>query len=113
MSYRTRFMLTGFVSDDSASENPQLTVALKAFASLTREQKGALARTIEGFVSCLAPPPSAGRQNPHAQTVITEQGWETRSEWQADEWNTWETWGWYRHFCRTVSVFGRLVVFVH
>ncbi|KAJ8592671.1 hypothetical protein M405DRAFT_28898 [Rhizopogon salebrosus TDB-379] len=93
--------------DDSASENPQLTVALKAFASLTREQKGALARTIEGFVSCLAPPPSAGRQNPHAQTVITEQGWETRSEWQADEWNTWETWGWYRHFCRTYSPYLR------
>jgi len=81
-----------------------LTVALKAFASLTREQKSALARTIEGFVSCLAPPPSAGRQNPYAQTVITEQAWENRSEWQADEWNTWETWGWYRHFCRTASI---------
>jgi nuclear cap-binding protein subunit 1 len=97
------------VSDDSASENPQLTVALKAFASLTREQKGALARTIEGFVSCLAPSPSAGRQNPHAETVITEQAWETRVTWTADEWNTWETWGWYRHFCRTASISERLV----
>ncbi|KAG1902824.1 MIF4G like-domain-containing protein [Suillus fuscotomentosus] len=96
-----------FKQDDSASENPQLTVALKAFASLTREQKGALARTIEGFVSCLAPSPSAGRQNPYAETVITEQAWEVRATWSADEWNTWETWGWYRHFCRTYSPYLR------
>ncbi|KAG1739921.1 MIF4G like-domain-containing protein [Suillus paluster] len=96
-----------FKQDDSAPENPQLTVALKAFASLTREQKGALARTIEGFVSCLTPPPSADRQNPHAQTVITEKAWEARAEWSADEWNTWETWGWYRHFCRTYSPYLR------
>ncbi|KAG1828882.1 armadillo-type protein [Suillus variegatus] len=67
----------------------QVTVALKAFASLTREQKGALARTIEGF------------------TVITEQAWEVRATWSADEWNTWETWGWYRHFCRTYSPYLR------
>ncbi|KAH7924822.1 hypothetical protein BV22DRAFT_1105259 [Leucogyrophana mollusca] len=93
--------------DVPAVESPQLVTALKAFASLTREQKGALSRTIEGFVSCLAPSPSDPHQNPHAQKVVTEDAWENRASWGADEWNTWETWGWYRHFCRMYSPYLR------
>ncbi|KIJ70616.1 hypothetical protein HYDPIDRAFT_172390 [Hydnomerulius pinastri MD-312] len=93
--------------EDSAAESPQLTTALKAFTSLTREQKGALSRTIEGFVSCLAPSPGDVRQNPHGQTVITEEAWEKRATWFNDEWETWETWGWYRHFCRMYSPYLR------
>jgi len=93
--------------DDVPAESPQLTTALKAFVSLTREQKAALSRTIEGFVSCLAPSPSDAHQNPYAQTVVTEDAWENRASWGADEWNTWETWGWYRHFCRMYSPYLR------
>ncbi|KAH7888158.1 MIF4G like-domain-containing protein [Phlebopus sp. FC_14] len=94
--------------DDSAAvESPQLTTALKAFTSLTREQKGALAQTIEGFVSCLVPSPHDLHQNPHGQTVITEQSWGKRASWTDDEWKTWETWGWYRHFCRMYSPYLR------
>lgn len=89
------------LADDSA-ESPQLTTALKAFASLTREQKGALAQTIEGFVLCLAPAPGDIYQNPYAHNVIGDEAWKKRLTWSNTEWRTWETWGWYRHFCRTV-----------
>ncbi|KAI9572404.1 MIF4G like-domain-containing protein [Boletus coccyginus] len=89
--------------DDSA-ESPQLTTALKAFTSLTREQKGALSRTIEGFVSCLAPSPG---YTPYGHNVIGDEAWKQRETWSNNEWRTWETWGWYRHFCRTYAPYLR------
>ncbi|KAF9242931.1 MIF4G like-domain-containing protein [Melanogaster broomeanus] len=93
--------------DDAAAESPQLMVALKAFTSLTREQKFALSRTIEGFVSCLALSSNDAHQGPYGESVITEQAWEKRSTWSNDEWQTWETWGWYRHFCRMYAPYLR------
>lgn len=84
-------------------DNPALTTALKAFTSLTREQKAALSRTLEGFVSSLAPSATDSNPNPHSRTVITEMAWHNRANWGKDEWNAWETWGWYRQFCRAVS----------
>jgi len=83
------------IERDDSAESPQLTTALKAFTSLTREQKGALVRAIEGFVTCLA-----GSEHPYGQNVIGDDAWERRHTWSNDEWKTWETWGWYRHFCR-------------
>ena len=77
-------------------------MALKAFTSLTREQKAALARTLDGFITCLVPPPGAAVPNPHTKTVISEHAWQNRANWGSEEWNAWETWGWYRHFCRLV-----------
>ncbi|RDB17017.1 Nuclear cap-binding protein subunit 1 [Hypsizygus marmoreus] len=88
-------------------DNPALTTALKAFTSLTREQKAALSRTLEGFVSSLAPAATDSNPNPHSRTVITEQGWNNRANWGKDEWNAWETWGWYRQFCRAYSPYLR------
>ncbi|PPQ81070.1 hypothetical protein CVT25_014533 [Psilocybe cyanescens] len=88
-------------------ENPAITTALKAFSSLTKEQKAALSRTLEGFVSCLAPSATDAHANPHARTVITEAAWENRANWGRDEWNAWETWGWYRQFCRAYSPYLR------
>ena len=44
---------------------------------------------------------------------VSEDGWENRSSsWGKREWEIWETWGWYRHFCREVRVcpFARLPV---
>ncbi|KIM84002.1 hypothetical protein PILCRDRAFT_819029 [Piloderma croceum F 1598] len=93
--------------DSPAVESPALVTALKAFASLTREQKAALSRTLDGFVSCLAPSPSDLNPNPHASIVITEKAWHNRANWSGDEWNTWETWGWYRQFCRAYSPYLR------
>ncbi|KAI6046510.1 MIF4G like-domain-containing protein [Pisolithus marmoratus] len=93
--------------DESAAENPQLTTALKAFTSLTREQKSVLAKTLEGFVSCLSPVPGDDHQNTHAKTVVEEHAWERRASWTNEEWMTWETWGWYRHFCRLYSPYLR------
>lgn len=98
--------LTRIMEDEAPTvESPALVTALKAFASLTREQKAALSRTLDGFVACLAPLPSDHNPNPHASVVITETAWHNRSSWGGDEWNTWETWGWYRQFCRAVRIY--------
>ncbi len=88
---------------DDIPENPALTTALKAFSSLVREQKTGLSRALEGFVSCLAPPESSAHPKPESRTVISPAAWEDRANWGKEEWNVWETWCWYRHFCRVVS----------
>ncbi|KAJ3496811.1 hypothetical protein NLJ89_g10434 [Agrocybe chaxingu] len=88
-------------------DSPQLTTALRAFSSLTKEQKTVLSRTLEGFVSSLAPSESSPYPNPHARTVIIEEAWSNRANWGRDEWNAWETWGWYRQFCRAYSPYLR------
>ncbi|KAJ7367816.1 MIF4G like-domain-containing protein [Mycena albidolilacea] len=90
-----------------AVDSPALTTALKAFASLTREQKGALSRTLDGFVSCLAPAATDLNPNPHARIVISDEGWNDRAAWDKDQWNAWETWGWYRQFCRSYAPYLR------
>ena len=38
-----------------------------------------------------------------ADEVITEHAWHNRANWEDDAWEIWETWGWYRHWGRTVS----------
>ncbi|KAJ6567374.1 MIF4G like-domain-containing protein [Mycena vulgaris] len=93
--------------ESPAVDSPALTTALKAFASLTREQKGALSRTLDGFVACLAPGVSDSNPNPYSRVVISEQGWIDRAEWEKDQWNAWETWGWYRQFCRSYAPYLR------
>ncbi|KAF8450945.1 MIF4G like-domain-containing protein [Boletus edulis BED1] len=95
------------IKQDDSAESPQLITALKAFTSLTREQKAALSGTIEGFVSCLSPSPGDMYQNPYAHSVIGDAAWEQRQTWSNNEWRTWETWGWYRHFCRTYAPYLR------
>lgn len=105
LSNGSKLTYTPMSEDETpAIESPALTTALKAFASLTREQKAALSRTLDGFVACLAPSPSDLNPNPHANVVITERAWHNRASWDGDQWNTWETWGWYRQFCRAVSI---------
>jgi nuclear cap-binding protein subunit 1 len=54
-------------------------------------------------VSCLAPAATDSNPNPHARIVISDEGWNDRAAWDKDQWNAWETWGWYRQFCRSVS----------
>ncbi|KAF9821012.1 hypothetical protein IEO21_00989 [Rhodonia placenta] len=87
-----------------AAESPALSTALKAFTTLTREQKAALSRTLDGFVSYLA---AEDRLSSLAGDVITEKAWQNRANWDQPEWNTWETWCWYRHFSRTYSPYLR------
>lgn len=84
-------------------ENPALETALKASESLVREQKAALSRTLEGFISCLAPPEGGSNPNPNSRGIIDEGEWNNRANWNSDDWNAWETWGWYRQFVREVS----------
>lgn len=92
------------------SDNPHLQVALKAYSMLTKEQRMVLSKTLEGFLNCLAPAPTAPHPNPHARTVITEAAWENRANWGRDEWNAWETWGWYKQFCRAYAPYLRTYV---
>ena len=80
-------------------------MALKAYSSLTKEQRIALAKTLENFVNCLAPSPTATHPNPQTRVVITEEAWENRASWGRDEWTAWETWGWYKQFCRVVCIY--------
>ena len=86
--------------DVPVPESAALTTALKAFATLTREQKSALSRALDGFVDCLV---AQTNPNVRAGEVIQEKSWHNRVNWDEKEWLTWETWGWYRHFCRLVS----------
>ncbi|KAI8984955.1 cap binding protein 80-PB [Trametes punicea] len=86
-----------------AGESPQLTSAIKAFTILTREQKSALAKTLDGFVDCLA----VEDVNPKVREVITEHSWHNRANWEDEDWEIWETWGWYRHWGRTYSPYLR------
>ncbi|EPQ59678.1 hypothetical protein GLOTRDRAFT_71322 [Gloeophyllum trabeum ATCC 11539] len=92
---------------DEPPESAALTTAVKAFTSLTTQQKNALARALDGFIACLAPLSSDRRANPYAREVLTEKAWHNRANWTDDDWNAWETWGWYRHFCRAYSPYLR------
>lgn len=98
-------MLIIQLEDESpADDNPALNTAQKALSILTQEQRAVLSRVLEGFVAYLAPS-SGHRANPATRSVITIHSWNNRANWERDEWAAWETWGWYRHFCRAVCVF--------
>ena len=90
------------LDETPAVDSPALVTALKAFASLTREQKSMLSQVLEGFVESLHSP-TAERPNPCASEVITEKAWHNRANWGDDQWKAWTTWVLYKHFCRTVS----------
>lgn len=92
---------------DDHIESPALTTAVKAFNSLTREQKSVLSRTLDGFATCLVPLKSESNKNESAREVIQENVWHNRINWGTEEWSAWETWGWYRHFCGSYSAYLR------
>ncbi|EMD31829.1 hypothetical protein CERSUDRAFT_119399 [Gelatoporia subvermispora B] len=87
-----------------AAETPALNTALKAFATLTREQKAALARALDGFVDYLVLEGTAAAKT---REVITEKAWHARASWDEGEWEAWETWCWFRHFVRAYSPYLR------
>lgn len=79
-----------------AEDSPALMTALKAFGSLTKEQKTMLSSVLAGFVDQVC----ANSSNPD---VISEKAWEDRAVWGDEEWRLWTTWALYKHFCRAVS----------
>ncbi|KAG8900835.1 hypothetical protein FRB99_005740 [Tulasnella sp. 403] len=81
---------------DDTSESPALSAALKALSTLTRDQKTALVRALDGFVSFLGSSSGAG-------SILSREAWHSREHWGQEEWNSWETWGWFRHFCRAYA----------
>ena len=59
------------------------------------DQKAVLGRVMEGFGTVLGA----------TDGFVSEDGWKNRGSWGKREWEIWETWGWYRHFCREVRFF--------
>lgn len=88
------------VLEKEDEESPALVNARKAHETLTREQRGVLAKTLNEFVNALS---STGAKN-----ILNEASWFNRVSWGDEDWEAWETWGWYRHFCRLVSLFSRV-----
>ena len=78
----------------------QLANAEKASSVLAKEQRVALARSLEGFVTALA---DSG-VSPAALEVLTEEGWAKKEDWTREQWEYWQTWGFFRQFARFVRV---------
>lgn len=81
------------VEEKPVEDSPALTTALKAYSTLSSEQRAVLSKALCEFVNCLS----------NSGSVITEAAWFNRANWSSAEWGAWETWGWYRNFCRLVS----------
>lgn len=82
------------VADAPAVDSPALTTALKAYSSLTKEQRAVMSKTLNEFVAVLK----------DTDSILNEKAWINRANWTSEDWDLWETWGWYRVFCRVVSV---------
>jgi nuclear cap-binding protein subunit 1 len=79
---------------EEEEESVELQKAKRAHGTLVGDQKAVLARVMSGFVTVLGA----------TEGIVREEGWENRGTWGRREWEMWETWGWYRHFCREVRV---------
>lgn len=90
-----------------AEENVALTTAVKGLGTLTKEQKTALSKTLDGFVLFLVPLAGTTNANPETRNILVEKAWHNRANWGADEWNAWQTWGFYRQFCRLYAPYLR------
>ncbi|KAI0052632.1 cap binding protein 80-PB [Auriscalpium vulgare] len=95
--------------EDTPADSPALVNALNAFTSLTREQKSTLARVLEGFVHAVHSTSTDSSLIPDQTSlrVISPSAWEDRGSWGNEEWKAWQTWVWYKHFCRTYSPYLR------
>jgi len=83
------------VDGNLAAEKPvvqtaAMTTALSASSTLVADQRVALSKALEGFATLL------GKND----DIVTPAAWERRTTWDESEWKVYETWGWYRHFCR-------------
>ncbi|KAH7105316.1 MIF4G like-domain-containing protein [Auriculariales sp. MPI-PUGE-AT-0066] len=74
----------------------EVSKAMKACETLARDERNSLSRALGCFVAALTSP-----QAPRA--ILQASSWETRDGWGAPEWGTWQTWCWYRHFCRAYA----------
>jgi len=81
-------------SNEDVSED--VKKAIKACEMLARDERAALARALGCFVQRLTAPQAS-------RAILQASSWENRDGWGGPEWDTWILWGWYRHFCRTVS----------
>jgi nuclear cap-binding protein subunit 1 len=74
-------------------DSTELQKQTRAHQILVGEQKAVLSRALEGFVTVLG----------GTDDCLSESAWENRLSWTKKEWDTIETWGWFRHFARQVS----------
>lgn len=68
----------------------------------------AFAKTLEGFVTAL----TSSSVSSEALNVLTEEEWDDRKNWSREQWEYWQTWGWFRQFARYVSAFENINVSV-
>ncbi|KAL5508487.1 CBC1 [Sanghuangporus vaninii] len=95
MEYRAKLALA--LEEKPAEDSPALRTALKAYSTLSSEQRGVLSKTLNEFVNALS----------NTSAVLSETSWNNRANWTNTEWNIWETWGWFRNFCRLYAPYLR------
>lgn len=96
-------LLCGIVlwcATDTEEQSEELQKTTRAHQILVAEQKAVLSRAVDGFATVLG----------GMGSCLSEEAWNARSSWGKKEWEAVETWGWFRHFCRSVSPFFRLYV---
>ncbi|KAI5122169.1 hypothetical protein M0805_007067 [Coniferiporia weirii] len=85
------------VLEKPTDDSPALTIASKAYSTLTREQRAVLSKTLNEFVNVLG----------GTGSILAESAWFNRANWSNADWDAWETWGWYRNFCRLYASYLR------
>lgn len=80
-----------------------LQAALQALNSLQTTQKAVLVACASHFVATLLPD-SRDASATGLASLLAKGGWDGRADWDEDDWMCWSVWGWWREFCRLVSV---------
>lgn len=84
--------------DEVTDDSEELRKQIRAHSILVADQKAVLSRTMEGFVTVLS----------DTDSVLTEESWNNRASWSKKEWETFESWGWFRHFTRNYAPYLRV-----
>ncbi|KZV85661.1 hypothetical protein EXIGLDRAFT_725587 [Exidia glandulosa HHB12029] len=87
-------------TDEPTADSEAVISAKKACEVLARDQRTALAKTLECFIQRLTDPAAP-------RAVLEPSSWDARESWGAPEWHTWQAWCWYRHFCRAYAPYLR------
>lgn len=91
LSCLNNFLMSPFLvpAEPEIPASQSLVTAQKALEALTKDEKKVFQSAVKGFVDGLT---KAGIPPP------------TPAEWARSDWSAWECWGWYRQFCRAVSM---------
>lgn len=85
--------ISDFIAAEPTEESAELQKQTRAHSILVADQKSVLSRAVDGFVTVLD----------DTDAYLSEEAWNNRPSWLKKEWEAMESWGWFRHFCRSVS----------